>query len=279
MPSVPASNFGFPIGETQRINFGMLAEYTSITEGRFPAEEIREFLAKNGDDALNFKANLSWTGSTLNRGLFPTRGRSQTLALELAVPGSDLQFYKLTYNGQIYFPLTRSLTLRLRTELGYGDGYGSTVGLPFYEHFFSGGFGSIRGFERSTLGPRSTNPTQDRDGNPIPPGFFREDGEPFGGNMLVEASAEVIFPLPFVDDSRQFRPVLFVDVGNVFNTNCPDVSTSCFDFDVDELRYSVGVGMTWLTGLGPMTFAIAKPFNTQEFDEEERFQFELGQTF
>lgn len=272
-------NFGFPIGETRRVNFGLLAEYTDITSGSFPAQEITEFIEENGNDALNFKASLSWDSSTLNRGLFPTRGRSQSVALEVALPGSDLQFYKLTYNAQQYFPISRNWTFRLRTEIGYGDGYGSNDDLPFYEHFFAGGFGSIRGFEASTLGPRSTEPTVDSNGNPIPPGFFRDDGDPFGGNLLIEASAELIFPLPFVEDNRQFRPVIFVDAGNVFNTNCPQVSTRCFDLDADEFRYSVGIGVTWLTGLGPMTFGFSKPFNTKEFDEEESFQFELGRTF
>ncbi len=264
-------NFGFPIGETQRINFGVTAEWTDITEGFFAAREISEFITENGEEAINLKGNLSWISSTLNRGIFADRGAQQSLSLVFSVPGSDLQFYKLTYSGERFFPLTRSWTLRLRTELGYGDGYGSTGSLPFYEHFFAGGFGSIRGFENSTLGPRTT---------PAEGDFFTGDrSDPFGGNLLVEASAELIFPLPFVDDNRQFRPAFFIDAGNVFNTECPSVSTQCFDFDVDELRYSVGFGMTWLTGLGPMTFSIAKPFQTQGFDEEERFQFELGRTF
>ena len=271
--------FGFPIGETQRINFGGTIEQTKLTEGRFPALEISEFLDKNGDNFLNLKLNLAWQGTTLNRGLFPTRGRSQTLGLQASVPGSDLQFWKLTYRGEQYFPFIGNMALRFRTELGYGGGYGNTKGLPFYEHFFAGGFGSIRGFEQSTLGPRTTNPTTDIDGNPIPSGYFRERGDPFGGNLLVEASAEIIFNLPFVEDNRQFRSVMFVDAGNVFNTKCPDASINCFGFSLDEFRYSVGFGITWLTGMGPMTFGIAKPFNTKDIDEEERFQFELGRTF
>jgi len=264
-------NFGFPIGETRRINFGAVIEYTDITEGQFPAQEISEFIDKNGNDALNYKLNLSWSSSTLNRGLFPTRGRSQSMAVEVSVPGSDLEFYKVTYNGQMYFPLWGNWTLRARTELGYGDGYADTEALPFYEHFFSGGFGSVRGFQNSTLGPRTTPAVNDP--------FFEPEGDPFGGNMLLEASLELIFPLPFVEDSRQFRPVIFVDAGNVFNTQCPEVSVNCFDFDVGELRYAVGIGVTWLTGLGPMTFGFSKAFNTQDIDETESFQFELGRTF
>ena len=263
-------NFGFPIGETQRIGFGIAAEHTKITEGVFPAQEVSEFLEKNGDTALNFKVEANWSSSTLNRGLFPTRGRSQNVSFEVSVPGSDLLFYKLRYIGQQYVPLFGAFTGHLRTELGYGHKYGTTSSLPFYEHFFSGGFGSVRGFKTNTLGPRST-------ASPFDP--FDREGDPFGGNLLVEASAEIIFPVPFAADSRSFRPVLFFDAGNVFNTKCPDVSITCSDFDPDELRYSVGLAVTWITGLGPMSFALALPLNVGDFDDEETFQFELGRTF
>jgi len=264
-------SFGFPIGETQRINFGATIEYTDITEGVYPAQEISEFIDKNGSNSLNYKLNLSWTSSSLNRGLFPTRGRSQSLAFEISVPGSDLEFYKVVYNGQMYFPLFGNWTMRARTELGYGDGYADTEALPFYEHFFSGGFGSVRGFKQSTLGPRTTPAINDP--------FQDPEGDPFGGNLLMEASLELIFPLPFVEDSRQFRPVMFFDAGNVFNTQCPDVSVNCFGFDLGEIRYSVGIGITWLTGLGPMTFGFSKALKTKDIDETEGFQFELGRTF
>ena len=273
--------FGFPIGETQRINFGMNIEHTEIREGFAAAQEISEFIERNGPDALNFKASLSWIRSTLNRGVFADRGSSQSIGLTFAVPGSDLEFYRLTYQGEKYFPLSRLFTLKLRTELGYGDSYGNTPALPFYEHFFAGGFGSIRGFENSTLGPRSTPPL-DENGNPIIFSSFDNDGrfgQPFGGNLMLEFSAEVIFPLPFVEDNRQFRPAFFFDVGNVFNTECPTVSTNCFDLSTDELRYSAGFGLSWLSGFGPLTFAVSKPMNTKFFDEEESFQFELGKTF
>ena len=269
-------NFGLPISETQRINFGVMAEYTEITEGYYAAQEISEFIEVNGPRSANLKANISWSRSTLNRGIFADRGTSQSIAAEVSVPGSDLQFYKFIYNGERYFPITNNWTLRLRTELGFGGGYGDTPSLPFYEHFYGGGFGSIRGFENSTLGPRSTPPL-DSEGNPV---YFRDrNGDPFGGNLLVEATAELIFPMPFVDDNRQFRPAFFVDAGNVFNTNCPKVSVNCFGFDADNFRYSVGVGVSWLSGMGPLTFSFAKPFQTQPYDEKEMFQFELGRTF
>ena len=269
-------NFGFPIDETQRINFGLKAEYTELSTSYYSAQEISEFIDENGRDSLNFKLSGSWVKSTLNRGMFPDRGSSNSISVEGSIPGSGLEFYKIKYAGERYFPIANTWTLRLRTELGYGDSYGSTSSLPFYEHFFAGGFGSIRGYESSTLGPRTTPPL-DANGEPI---CYRDPcGNPFGGNLQVEGSAELIFPLPFVEDSRQFRPSFFVDVGNVFNTRCPKISGNCFGFDTDEVRYSTGFSVTWLTGMGPMSFALTKAFNSKEYDEEEAFQFELGRTF
>jgi outer membrane protein insertion porin family len=263
-------NFGFPIGETQRIGFGLNIEHTQITEGYYPAQEISEFIDKEGDTALNLSVNLSWSSSTLNRGLFPTRGRSQSLGLEVTVPGSDLMFYKLSYQNQMYFPLTDIFTLHLRGEAGFGDAYGGGYLLPFYQNFYAGGFGSVRGFKQNTLGPRST---------PSPYDPYTTKGEPFGGNVLLEGSAEIIFPLPFVKDSRSIRPALFVDVGNVFNTSCPDYSQFCDSLDLNLLRYSTGLSLTWITGMGPLTFGVAQTFNTNFSDEEEFFQFELGRSF
>jgi outer membrane protein insertion porin family len=266
------------------------------------------FLDENGDEYLNWTITSSWNQSTLNRGRNATRGASQSVALEVSMPGSDLEFYKLTYRGEYYQPLFRSWTLRFRSELGYGEGYGNTTELPFYEHFFAGGFGSVRGFESNTLGPRSTpaklyraeqpvtgiddngNPTEIGGPNGGEFGYVARNGDlvvddiqdnpdPFGGNVLIEAGIELIFPLPFIKDQRSIRSAFFVDAGNVFNTNCGTAQINCFDVDLDEVRYSVGVGVTWITGFGPMTFSLARPLNTGPDDEEEEFQFTLGRGF
>ena len=268
------------------------------------------FLDLNGDEYLNFSVTGSWLQSTLNRGQLATRGVSQSVALEVAVPLSDLEFYKLTYRGEIYLPVYQEFVLHLRGELGYGGGYGDTSELPFYEHFFAGGFGSVRGFEANTLGPRSTPPliynsnspiTQiDENGNPTQVGGPSGRGfgyvvdprtgklvvqpistrpDPFGGNVLAEGSAELLFPMPFIKDRSSLRSALFLDVGNVFNTNCRGNQINCFDVDAGELRYSVGIGVTWLSGFGPLTFSLAKPLNASEIDEREVFQFTLGRSF
>ncbi len=262
-------NFGYPISEISRINFSVGFESTDIKEGVIPAQEISEFIDKEGDSFDLVSLTAAYSMSALNRGLLPTGGRSQNLSLEVTVPGSELEFFRFNYSGQIFFNLWDPFVLRLRTDLGYGDAYGDTDTFPFYKHFFAGGMGSVRGYESNTLGPRST---------PSPQDTFPEP-DPIGGNVLIEFSAEILFPLPFVEDQRQLKSAFFIDAGNVFNTNCPDVSVYCLDLDEGELRYSAGIAVTWITGFAPISFALAVPFNEKDGDESESFQFELGRTF
>lgn len=370
-------NFGYPIKETQRLNFSVGWANTEIETGQNVVQEIERtprldqfddiisidgffedqeiiennlrtgffsdtevfqplsdldldaltefaepgFLDINGNEFETYTFTIAWSENTLNRGRLATRGYSQTLSLESTIPGSDVEFYKLGYSGQIFFPLTRSLTLRLRTELGYGDGFGDTDELPFFENYFAGGFGSVRGYKSNTLGPQSTPAlfydfrqavtdivTQaEADADPdddltdesvgLPQqfgdlGFVLDpvsgnlrvdppisDRDPFGGNVLIEGSAEILFPLPFIEDQRSIRTAFFIDAGNVFNSNCRDQQLNCFDVSTDELRYSYGVGLSWITGFGPLTFSLAKPINESEDDEDEAFQFTLGRSF
>ena len=130
--------------ETQRITEDQLVNF----------DDQIGFLDEHGSEFNSVVLNTSWTRRTLNRGVLATRGSSQTVSFEVAVPGSDLQYYKLTYEGQLFQPVTRDLTLRFRTQLGYGNGFGEFDEIPFFENFRSGGFGSVRGFERFTLGPK-----------------------------------------------------------------------------------------------------------------------------
>jgi outer membrane protein insertion porin family len=185
--------------------------------------EVAEFLDRQWQRHAQLQAEPVLAELDLNRGIFPTRGRSQTLGHRGAVPGSDLFFYKLQYDGDMYFPLGRTFSGRLRAKLGYGDAWGDTNALPFYEHFFAGGFGSVRGFETQHPRPAQHRAVVRPDGAGPLPTTARYGGspDPFGGNLLVTGGAELIFPLPFIEDDRQFRSVLFLDAGQVFNTQCP----------------------------------------------------------
>lgn len=261
-------NFGYPVSEISRVSFSVGYENTDIQEGLFPAQEISQFLSREGNKFDLFTLKAAYSMSALNRGLLPTGGRSQSLSIETTIPGSELEFYRINYNGQIFFPLTRALTLRLATDLGFGDSFGGTTTYPFYKNFYAGGFGSVRGYEVNTLGPRST---------PSPSDPFN-DPDPIGGNVAIGFNAEIIFPLPFIEDQRQMKSVFFIDGGNVFNTNCLEVSTICRDISDGELRYTAGFAMTWITGFAPLSFSVSIPLNEKDGDETESFQFELGKT-
>ena len=270
-------NWGYPLSETDRIGFGFGYESLGIQSGYYSSGVIRDFIDKNGNEFDVFNANLSWSRSTLNRGMFATRGTSQRLGLNLALPGSDMEYYKATYKGQYLRGLTRSLTLKLRTDLGLGESYGDTTQLPFFKNFYGGGFGSVRGFERNSLGPQDRPCIVQEDSSCSAPENYMPD--PIGGNVQIEFGAEIIFPMPFIKDKRSVQSAFFVDVGNIFSTKCGDQLENCFKPDFGELRYSVGVGATWLSAMGPLTFSYAKPLNTSADDELEMFQFSLGNQF
>jgi outer membrane protein insertion porin family len=294
-------SYGYPVDENQRVGFSLGYTNTEILQSnsQFYIAEIREFL-KEQDNFDVYTASISWNWSTLNRGLFPDRGASQGLQLQVSVPSaSELEYYKLTYNGQRYFPLKKDWALRFRTELGYGGGYGDTDSLPFFQHYRSGGFGSVRGYRSNTLGPQSSevflvDAATDFDAeqscieNVLRDGKVEclTDTDPFGGNLLVEGSIELVFPTPFVKDRRSMRTAFFVDAGNVFDTGRLqyDLASDSFsgqsnDFDGGKLRYSAGVGLTWMTAIAPLSFVIAKPFGDEEGDRTKSFQFELGRVF
>jgi len=295
------------------------------------------FIDRQGTVFDNFSFSTNWLRSTLNRGQLPTDGTFQQLSLELTTPGSDLEYYKLTYSGQFYQPLWGDFVLALRANLGFGDGFGKTEGLPFFNNFFAGGLaqnGVVRGFDNNTLGPRSTDPQRylignatlkrDENGNiirdalgiaDIDPNIFGYQTEPvldadgnqvvdangvpqvqlavenvslnqrldaFGGNILTTGSVELLFPIPFVTDRSRVRSSLFVDVGNVFSSNCSarqSLRNNCSDFDVGQLRYSMGLSVTYLSPFGPLTFYVAKPFTKDEFDDVKNFDFTIGAGF
>ncbi|OEY67033.1 outer membrane protein assembly factor BamA [Marinobacter sp. X15-166B] len=256
--------FGYPIDNITRLNFGTGYTLSKVKTGQFTAQEVEDFIADEGNSFNNYFLFGSWRRSTLNRGVLPTQGFSHSLSADVAVPGSDLTYYKLSHRTDFYQPLNtnHSWVLRARTEIGYGDGYGDRDVMPFYEHYFAGGYGSVRGFEANSLGPRATNSE-----------FDLSEPDPFGGNLLTEGSLELIFPTPFAGDSRSMRTAFFLDAGQVFD------SDRGFDPAVEEIRASVGVGFQWITAVGPLAFSLAKPLNKKSGDRAQVFQFSLGQSF
>jgi len=259
-------NFGVPITDTDRINFTLDAENRTIKlrEDGIQTVELQAFLAEYGDDYLNFPLGISWASDSRDRAIFPTSGAQQRLFAEIALPGSDLEYWKVGYSHRRYFPLSKIFTLALNLDIAYGEGYGDTVVLPFFEHFYAGGFGTVRGFELYSLGPRDSQDNA------------------YGGNLRTVGNVELLFPMPGKAFSESVRLAAFLDAGNVFLTDAlvskPD--DCCRDgFNVDDLRYSAGVGATWLSPFGALTVSFAQPLNDEPDDETQVFQFQFGQSF
>jgi len=217
-----------------------------------------------------YKAQARWARDSRNRYFNPTRGSYHSIGFEASLPSSTAEFYKITLKENILFPLTDKLTLSLRGEIGYGDGYGDTSGLPFFENFFAGGVNSVRGYDDNTLGPKSRVGGVPEDEIGIP--TTSRTGDPVGGSLKVVGSAEVIFPTPFSkDSSNAARLAWFFDVGNVFD----DLDA----FEARELRMSTGFALKWQAPVGPIVISYALPFNNDSDDRTERLQFTFGNTF
>ena len=293
--------FGYPISDIQRINLGLTYDKTDIDIGSQPAREIWDFINAEGSVFETLNLQTSWQRITLNRGMFPTNGSSTVLSLSSTIPGGDIDYARLNIRQKLYRPINQNLVFGFNIELGYLSAYGDTEETPFFQNFYAGGPRSLRGFESNTLGPRSTEAPcyefnysegtcpnlldSDGDGildtpyyNPYANSEYNKRVS-IGGNIKVEGSLQLIFKLPFIEDQRSMRSAFFFDFGNVFSDNCKAYQYNCYKPSIDDLRYSYGVGVTWITGFGPMSFAISKPTNAGLYEETKEFQFTVGNVF
>ncbi len=246
-------NLSLPWDENNRINSNLDFEHTKLKTSSSTSQEIKSFVAKQGKTYNVLSLSLGWVHNTLDKAVFPTRGVRHSLSLQGAIPFSDLQYYKVRYRGQSYFPWAKDLIFSFRGDVAYGNGYGGTDQLPFFEHFFAGGVKSVRGFRQNTLGPKDSN------------------NDPFGGSVKLVGSAELFFPVPFLDEEMRsaFRLGIFFDAGNVFDDT----------LKLGDLRYSAGISVQWLSPFGPLRVSLAQPLNAKSNDDTQVFQFSFGAGF
>ncbi len=245
-------NYGIPLTEENTVRTAFGAENIDITTTSNTPDEILEFIDDNGKEYTNFSLTGSFIHDTRNRTVFADQGNLQRVNLEVTVPGSDLTYFKTDYRNQVFFPLMDWLTASLNGQVAYGDSYGDTTDLPFYEKYFAGGLRTVRGYESNSLGPRDSM------------------NDPFGGNFRVVTNAELFFPALFFENTRNVRLGVFFDAGNVF--------AKMDDFEFSELRTSVGVSMTWLSPVGALTFSLAQALNDKTNDAKP-FDFNIGTVF
>lgn len=247
-------SFGFPIAEDEKVFVGLGYDRVKMNVDSESPQRVLDFVNEYGNEFGTIRAKIGWSSDTRNRRNFATSGTSKHLSLMAALPGSDLKYYKITYQHKWFYPLFDKSALMLRGDLGYGDGYDDTDKIPFYENFYAGGVSTMRGYKSSSLGP--VDPFDD---------------DPIGGNLRILGGSELIFPVPFVE-SESVRLAAFLDIGNVFDTVDETAALS-------ELRYSTGLTLRWLSPIGGLVFSYAVPLNEREGDKTKSFQFTMGTSF
>jgi outer membrane protein insertion porin family len=263
-------NFGFPISEYNSISTSLGYENTKLSEDGFYSTQVLNFILREGNKFDLLRASVGFAYDTRNRTIFPDSGMFLTVVGEMSLPtiGNSLEFYKLSYRGQWFKPIGRGFTFALKGDLGYADGFLGNSTLPFFENYYAGGPRSVRGYRQNSLGP------------------LDNFGRPLGGNIKVVTGAEVIIPIPFLEQFDQFQFSAFVDAGNVY---CKGTELSRIDgrplcreinkLDLANMRGSAGLGAVWISPLGIMSFSLSTPFNNEPFDQTEQFQFNIGTSF
>ncbi|RYX93711.1 MAG: outer membrane protein assembly factor BamA [Comamonadaceae bacterium] len=243
--------FGVPFSESDTIFFGLNAERTSITAGTNIPAAYLAYAQKFGYNSTALPLSVGWSRDDRDSTLAPTRGRYQRVGAEIGV-GGDARYVRSQYQYQQYIPLNRQFTVGVNGEVGWGKGTGGNP-FPVFKNFYSGGLGSVRGFEQGTLGPRDVT------------------GSVIGGPKKITLNAEVIAPFPGAGNDRTLRVFGFVDVGNVYGDTQK--------VDLGQLRASVGAGLSWISPVGPLRLAIANPVRKFAGDRIQKLQFQIGTSF
>ncbi len=284
-----ALEYGYPISEYSRIRFGVAVQSAELSTSNGSSLQQRLWVSQNGNpsqeiiqvpggliifdktDFYTYELLGGWTYDSRNRSLFADRGARQQLALTTTGYGSEVEFYTIRYEWQKYWPLFGQFTLKNSGQVSWGEDFGSTTELPPYKRFFGGGPDTVRGYQEGRLGPYDTN------------------GNPYGGNLLMANQWDLILPTP-EKIAGKARFSLFFDIGNVFsndNTRFPVINDQgqvveqdfSFNYDLNELRRSVGASAEWLSPMGVFRFSYGIPLNDEPLDQVEQFQFTIGSQF
>lgn len=273
--------YGIPISTWNTFSVGGGIDRTQLQQpGDSQSQTVTNFVDQYGSEYNTYTGTVGLSRNSTNDPWFPTQGSLGNLSSTVAAPFSDLTWYKLNASGTWYHALNHIFTFSASAGAGYGNGYGRTDNLPFFQNYYSGGWGSVRGYQQSQMGPQDiivcTDPAQCALGS-------TSEGAALGGNLMVYSSVQLTYPVPFVDNPNM-KFISFVDAGNVYNTyhsssvwNAPALPTSP---NFTNIGYTAGVGLEWvIPELGPVGISFAVPLNKLAGDDTNIFQFTLGTFF
>lgn len=243
--------FGVPISDFENTHYGLSAEKTELTLTDASSLQMKDYVRIFGPSTSNLIGSVGWSQDSRDSAIYTTAGTVQRAFMEVAMPISNQQFFKVTYQHQWFYPISQNVTLMMNGEAGGAEGYGGKP-VPFFKNFYAGGPGSVRGFRPFSIGPRDIN------------------NNSLGGTRRIVGNAELLFPMPGMSKDRSVRLSAFVDAGAVFGLGMTGA---------DSLRYSTGVAVTWVSPVGPLKISVAAPLNQQPSDRLQMFQFTLGSLF
>ncbi len=244
--------FGVPFTETDTVYFGAGLERTKIVTGTQLPAAYTAYANEFGSTSNGVPLTIGWARDTRDSALVPNSGRYQRVNAEWGV-GGDTRYLSASYQYQQYFPLNKQYTLAFNGDIGYGKGLSGRP-FPLFKNYYGGGLGSVRGFEQGSLGVIDTT-----------------TGGSLGGNKKINLNFEVLTPFPGAGNDRTLRMFGFVDVGNVYGEAQP--------IRLNEMRASAGVGISWVSPVGPLRLAIATPLRKFTGDRIQRVQFQIGTSF
>ena len=243
--------FGVPFTELDTVFFGGSLERIEIRPGTNIPAAYLQYANRFGYTSTSIPASIGWASDNRDSAITPTSGRLQRVAGELGLAG-DARYVRANYQFQQFIPINKQFTFAFNGEAGYGKGLGGRP-FPVFKHFYGGGLGSVRGFDQGTIGPRDVT------------------GATIGGPKKVTLNAEIITPFPGAGNDRSLRLFGFVDAGNVMGET--------EKFELSQMRASVGVGLSWISPIGPLRAAIAHPVRKFPGDRIQKMQFQIGTSF
>lgn len=255
--------FGVPFSEIDTVYFGAGFEQTDVHEGVYMPIQYADYVGKSNTAV---PLTLGWGRDSRDSALAPNSGRYQRFNAEWSAAG-DLKYVKANYQFQQYLPVTKAITFAVNAELGWGKGLGGK-NFPIFKNFYAGGLGSVRGFEQGSLGPRANKYIGI---NGVEQEYSSGSYSYLGGTKKAVVNFELIAPFPGAGNDKTLRWFTFVDVGNVYGESDP--------FRAGDMRASVGVGLSWISPLGPLRLAWANPIRKKEGDEIQKLQFQIGTSF
>ena len=245
--------FGVPFTETDTVYLGGGVESLNIRKGSIALPATWQLQVTNyGAKSTSVPLTVGWSRDTRDSSLVPTRGRFQRVNGDWGV-AADIKYVRASYQIQQYIPLNKQFTVGLNSEIGWGKGLNGQP-YPVFKNFYSGGLGSVRGFEQGSLGPRDAG-----------------TDSAIGGAKKITLNAELITPFPGAGNDRTLRMFGFVDAGNVFS--------EASSYSLADLRVSAGFGISWISPVGPLRLGIARALRKEATDRIETVQFQIGTSF